>query len=48
MCRKCTETLGYKVSQITCDMEREKLSNGKSIMGAGRLTDKAISTFQDY
>ena len=29
-------------------MEREKLSNGKCIMGAGRLTDKAISTFQDY
>ena len=43
MCRTCTFDM-----EITCDMEREKLSDGKGIMGAGRLTDKAINTLQNY
>ena len=43
MCRTCTFDM-----EITCDMEREKLSDEQGIMGAGRLTDKAINTLQNY
>ena len=43
MCRICT-----RCHKLHVTWKGKKLSNGKSIMGAGRLTDKAINTLQNY
>ena len=43
MCRTCT-----RCHKLHVTWKGKKLFNGKSIMGAGRLTDKAINTLQNY
>ena len=40
--------VGTRCRNLRLSYKKQKLSDGKGISGRGRLTDKAINTFQNY
>ena len=40
--------LGTRCRSLRDSLKKQKLSDGKSISGRGKLTEKAINTFQNY
>ena len=48
MCWQCPEKIGNKIMKVTKWHEGKKLSDGKGILGKGRLANKIINKMQNY